>query len=155
MRFRIISAFGAATLCGLASWYASAQEPMHPHYHLHHALWELRDARKELKEAAHDFGGHRVKALAAVDAAIKQLDIALKNAGDNIKGAPTRGDLKEEYRKYKHHPHIHHAVHELRHAAKQLEAAKHNFGGHRAAALRDVNHAIRQLELCLRFDKNA
>jgi hypothetical protein len=118
-------------------------------------LWELGDARKELKEAAHDFGGHRVKALAAVDAAIKQLDIALKNAGDNIKGAPTRGDLKEEYKKYKHHPHIHHALHELRHAARQLEAAKHNFGGHRAAALREVKHAIRQLELCLNYDKKA
>jgi hypothetical protein len=153
MRLEIIWAFGAVTLFGLTSLHASAQVPLHPHHHLHHALWELRDARKELKNAAHDFGGHRVKALAAVDAAIKQLDIALKNAGDNIKGAPTRGDLQEEYKKYKHHPHLHHALHELRHAAKQLEEAKHDFGGHRAAALRDVNHAIRQLELCLKFHK--
>ena len=153
MRSVILWAFGAVALCGLASLPAGAQQPIHPHYDLHHALWELRDARKELKEAAHDFGGHRVKALAAVDAAIKQLDIALKNAGDNIKGAPTRGDLREEYRKYKHHPHIHHALHELRHAAKQLEEAKHDFGGHRAAALRDANQAIRQLELCLKFAK--
>jgi len=38
MRFGIISAFGAVTLCGLVSWYASAQEPMHPHHHLHHAF---------------------------------------------------------------------------------------------------------------------
>ena len=81
MRSVILWAFGAVALCGLASLPAGAQQPIHPHYHLHHALWELRDARKELKEAAHDFGGHRVKALAAVDAAIKQLDIALKNAG--------------------------------------------------------------------------
>jgi hypothetical protein len=31
-----------------------------------------------LKEADHDFGGHRKEALEAVDVAIKQLELALK-----------------------------------------------------------------------------
>ena len=149
MRLSLTLAFSSLVLFGFS---AAAQEP-HPHHHLHHALWELRDARKELKEAKHDFGGHREKALLAINDAIKHLDLALKNAGDNIKGAPTRGDLKEEYRKYKHHPHLHHALHECEHAHRQLKESKHDFGGHREAALRDVHHAITQLKLCLKHHK--
>jgi hypothetical protein len=48
------------------------------HPHLRKALHELREARKELKTAAHDFGGHRVEAIEAIDVAIKQLEVALK-----------------------------------------------------------------------------
>ena len=43
------------------------------HPHIRKALEELREARTELKEADHDFGGHRKEALEAVDAAIVQL----------------------------------------------------------------------------------
>ena len=43
---------------------ASAKE-RHPH--IHKAIEELREARKELKEADHDFGGHREMALRATD----------------------------------------------------------------------------------------
>ena len=150
MRFASLLALGSATLFAAA---AAAAPHAHPHHHLHHALWELRDAHKEITEAKHDFGGHRQKALAAVDDAIKQIDLALKNAGDNTKGAPTRGDLKAEYRKYKHNPHMHHALVECKHAHRQLQEAKHDFGGHRTAAIRDVNHAITQIELCLKHHK--
>lgn len=48
------------------------------HPHIHHAIEELREARRELKEARHDFGGHRKDALEAVDNAIRQLERALK-----------------------------------------------------------------------------
>ena len=151
MRLGTVWVLSALAVFGLANARASVQE--HPHHHLHHALWELRDARKELKEAKHDFGGHREKALKDINAAIKNLDMALKNAGDNIKGAPTRGDLAAEYKKYKHHPHIHHALHECKHAHKQLAESKHDFGGYRAAAQRDIGLAITQLELCLKHHK--
>ena len=149
MRLGLLWAFGSLAIFSTAVLGVRAQE-LHPHHHLHHALWELRDARKELKESKHNFGGHKEKAILAIDDAIKNLDLALKNHGQNIKGEPTRGDLKEEYRKYKHHPHLHHALHECRHAHKQLEEAKHDFGGHRTNALRDVHHAIVQIELCLK-----
>jgi hypothetical protein len=136
---------------GLTASAANAQE--HPYHHLHHALWELRDARKEVTEAKHDFGGHREKALVAINDAIKQLDLVLAYKGDNIKGVPTRGDLHEEYKKYKHYPHLHHALHELRHAHKQLKEAKHNFDGHRDDALRDIHFAIGQIEILLKHHK--
>jgi hypothetical protein len=129
---------------------AIAQEKRH-HAHMHHALRELREVRTELKESAHDFGGHREKALMATDAAIVQIDQALKGAGDNLKGAGKFD--KGIYKKYEHHPHIHHALHELREAHRELKEAKHDFGGHREAALHDVNYAISQLELALKHHK--
>ena len=49
-----------------------------PHPHLKNAIAELVAARKELSTAAHDFGGHRVDAVAAIDAALKQLRLAEK-----------------------------------------------------------------------------
>lgn len=58
---------------------APALEQQERHPHIRHALKALREARKELKEAAHDFNGHRKEALEAVDGAIKQLDLAMKN----------------------------------------------------------------------------
>ena len=150
MRLASLIAIGSFAFCAVG---LQATEPKHPHHHLHHALWELRDARKELKEAKQDFGGHKEKALAAVNDAIKNIDLALKNAGDNIKGAPTRGDLKEQYKKYKHHPHLHHAMHELKHAHHQLKESKHDFGGHREAALRDIHIAEKQIKILLEHHK--
>ena len=48
------------------------------HPHIRKALEELREARRDLKEADHDFGGHREEAVEAIDVAIKQLELALK-----------------------------------------------------------------------------
>ena len=42
------------------------------------ALRALYDAREDLQNAAHTFGGHRVNAIRAIDAAIAQLKLALK-----------------------------------------------------------------------------
>lgn len=64
---------------GIAS--AQAQEKKEKkerHPHIHAALHELREAKKELEKADHDFGGHRKEAIEAIDVAIKQLDKALK-----------------------------------------------------------------------------
>jgi hypothetical protein len=48
------------------------------HPHIHAAIRECAEARKELETADHDFGGHRKEAIKAVDDAIKQLELALK-----------------------------------------------------------------------------
>jgi hypothetical protein len=57
---------------------AQAQEKKERHPHIRAALHELREAKKELEKADHDFGGHRKEAIEAIDVAIKQLDKALK-----------------------------------------------------------------------------
>jgi hypothetical protein len=51
------------------------------------------------------------------------------------------------------HPEIHDALNSLRHAREHLEHAAHDFGGHRAEALRATDDAIRQLEICLKYDR--
>ena len=48
------------------------------HPHIRAAIHELEEAKKELQTAAHDFGGHRVEAIEAIDNAIKQLRQALQ-----------------------------------------------------------------------------
>jgi hypothetical protein len=118
------------------------------HRHLHHALFELKETRIELKEAAHDFGGHREKALKATDAAIFQIELALKDSGDPYKALKVDAEL---YKKFEFHPHLHRAINELKEARVELKEAKHDFGGHREKAVKDVDFAIEQLELALKF----
>ena len=52
--------------------------PKERHPRIRAAIRELREAKKELEEADHDFGGHRVEAIKAVDVAMKQLEKALE-----------------------------------------------------------------------------
>jgi len=51
-----------------------AQKEKHPM--IHAAINSLQKARAELNAASHDFGGHRVDAIKAIDEAIKQLKLA-------------------------------------------------------------------------------
>jgi hypothetical protein len=51
------------------------------------------------------------------------------------------------------HPEIHDALDALRKAKFRMEHASHDFGGHREEAIRATDEAIRQLELCLKFDR--
>jgi hypothetical protein len=53
-----------------------------------------------------------------------------------------RAQAQEEF-----HPRIATAIRELEEAIRYLEAAPHNFGGHKAAAIRDARAAITQLRL--------
>ncbi len=47
--------------------------------HLHHAIVELREARKEIEEdKKHDWGGRREHAVKAINAAIERVEEALK-----------------------------------------------------------------------------
>jgi hypothetical protein len=50
------------------------------------------------------------------------------------------------------HPEIHRAIDSLHHAKDHLEHAAHDFGGHRVDAIHAIDEAIRQLEICLKYD---
>jgi hypothetical protein len=51
------------------------------------------------------------------------------------------------------HPEIRDALRAMRAAKDHMEHAAHDFGGHRVDAIRATDEAIRQLEICLKFDK--
>lgn len=52
------------------------------------------------------------------------------------------------------HPEIREALESLRRAKAHMEHAAHDFGGHRVEAIEATNQAIKQLELCLKLDKD-
>ena len=56
---------------------ASAPAPG-PHPEIEAAISSLQHAKEHLLHASHDFGGHRVDAIKAIDAATHQLEICLK-----------------------------------------------------------------------------
>ena len=49
------------------------------------------------------------------------------------------------------HPRISAAINELREAVRYMEAAPHNFGGHKEAAIRASREAIAQLNQALAY----
>ena len=55
----------------------SAQPERLRHPRIAKAIDALEDARAYMREAPHDFGGHRVEAMRATDEAIRQLRLAL------------------------------------------------------------------------------
>jgi hypothetical protein len=62
-----------------------------------------------------------------------------------------RVQMKEDRRE--RHPEIHAAMMHLREAKQNLEHAAHDFGGHRANALKHVNEALEECRLALEYDK--
>lgn len=51
------------------------------------------------------------------------------------------------------HTEIRDALEALRKAKFRMEHAAHDFGGHRADAIKATDEAIRQLQICLQFDR--
>jgi acyl-CoA reductase-like NAD-dependent aldehyde dehydrogenase len=56
----------------------AAADPDERHPQIRSALASLRNAREHLQHASHDFGGHRVDAIKAIDEAIRQLEICME-----------------------------------------------------------------------------
>jgi hypothetical protein len=52
------------------------------------------------------------------------------------------------------HPQIREALASLRNSKEHLEHAAQDFGGHRVEAIRAIDEAIHQLEICLAYDKD-
>jgi hypothetical protein len=164
MRFGIILASMLLCFTGLQGQSAAAKQTANPtppagtkhkHPHLHHALWALHHAHHELKTSPEHFGGHKEKAEHEIHAAIKQIEVLLKHENDSPQGIPSKGQLTEAHKQYKHHPHLHHALNEVKSAHHQLKESKEHFGGHKEKALHDMHKAIHQIELVLKHANQA
>jgi hypothetical protein len=56
----------------------ASRERREPHPEIRKAITALERAKSDMQHASHDFGGHRVNAIAACDRAIEQLRLALQ-----------------------------------------------------------------------------
>ena len=77
---RSVSVASIAAVAGLtlAANTAAFAEGRERHPNIRRAIIALRSARDDLEHADHDFGGHRVEAMGAIDRAIEQLEVALR-----------------------------------------------------------------------------
>jgi len=51
------------------------------------------------------------------------------------------------------HPEIRDAIDSLRRAKEHLNHAAHDYQGHRVDAIRAIDNAIAQLQICMRYDR--
>lgn len=98
-----------------------------------------------LQQDAHDYGGFRVKAIAALGAARDQLTDALQYAaahgnGGGVMGGGASDDNIRYSRLY------------LDRAVDMLQHDAHDYAGHRAAAVTDIQHAQADLASALAHD---
>jgi hypothetical protein len=56
---------------------AAAAAMPEPHPHIDEALEAMRNAKHHLETSEHDFGGHRAKAIAHLDRAIREAEICM------------------------------------------------------------------------------
>jgi hypothetical protein len=50
------------------------------------------------------------------------------------------------------HPEIRAAINSLQRAKMHLQEAKHDFGGHRVDAIKSIDGAIQQLQICMKYE---
>lgn len=75
MRFFTGLLIGIVLSTGVVSLAGQKEKPLYPR--IAKAIAALNDARAFIESVPHDFGGHKVDAIKAIDEATKQLNIAL------------------------------------------------------------------------------
>jgi hypothetical protein len=127
---------------------------------LRDALHTLHSVKKTLEAADHDYGGHKAAAIRDVSAAAHQLKLALEHVH---KKKPT-GTVKPGKRpgqKGQSQPEpqvlsdmqLANSVPVLKTTIDVLNQADHDYGGHRAKAVTDLQAAIVQLDKAIAFSK--
>ena len=140
---------------------SSSKHERHPL--IRKAIAALHLAANDLEDASHDFCGHRVDALEAVNNAIDQLGLAIgcdsqSTARPFQQSSSSQGQTQQDSSvapqgKHERHPAIRKALAALHLAADDLGDASHDFCGHRETALDATNHAIDELGLAIACDQ--
>src|SRR5947209_17824158 len=113
------SAMLSTAVCSIAAAQTVRTEAAE-HPRLVTAIRELEEAIRYMEAAPHDFGGHKAAAIRDSRAAIGQLRRLVETEG---------------------HPRISAAIRELDEAIRYLEEVPEDFGGRKAAAIRDARAA--------------
>ena len=108
------------------------------------ARTDLQQARAQLQAAATNKGGHRVKAIEYINAAISEINqgIAFDRRHNHAQAEMRPLFILSSIDQ----PHMQRALDNLRQAKNNLEAATSDKGGHRKKAIGYVNDAIDQVK---------
>jgi hypothetical protein len=126
--------------------------------HLHQAIQVLRSAKLTLEKADHDYDGHRAAAVREINASVRQLRLALEHGPRRrtaLVGKQTgqgKGARQREPQAVSDQQ-LADAIPALRRTITVLQNANHDYGGHRANAVRDLHAAVRQLEAALKYSR--
>jgi hypothetical protein len=115
------------------------------------ALSVLHTTKVVLEGADHDYGGHRAAAVKAIGAAQHQLRLALGLKAPGGKG-PKKGNPMPESQNVSN-TQLAEAIPVLKETITVLKGANHDYNGHRANAVRDLEEAKQQLEMALKYEK--
>ncbi|HWX42725.1 MAG TPA: hypothetical protein VN345_16350 [Blastocatellia bacterium] len=161
MRRTSLSLLASFVLLGSLLVPAGSRAAGEPHPLIRRAVNALQAAKGDLQNAAHDYCGHRVDALAATNAALTQLQQAL--ACDSSKGPKRRGNSTATEIEApaepagaaggEPHPRIYNAINALGAAEGDLQNGAHDYCGHRVEALQAVQTALAQLKAAIQCDK--
>jgi hypothetical protein len=113
---------------------------------LHAALYELREAKKELTGIKGDVGGHKKKALTTADDAICSTNLILVVGSEET--SPIKRN-KDFYKKWKDYPRARAALEALREARVELQKTKGDFQGNKKRALRKIEVATDEIRALL------
>ena len=118
------------------------------HPEMRRALFHLRESKRELEKSAHDYDGHRVAAIKDAEQAIKEVVDGLKGDGKALAPGAEATSRPGEGRRAEaadRHPEMCKALFHLRESKRELEKSAHDFDGHRVAALKDTDQAIKEV----------
>jgi hypothetical protein len=151
----LFGAFGLVALAGLAltlstGSQAKADEPG-PAVHLQISLYELREAKDDVRNVDGIPDKQRTEILGGIDSAITQMKKTIESMGAKVEYiAPAEGDRG----KLTNFKHLRHAIKELKAAKEQVQSTKGLSDADRDAGTVAINKCIVHLEKALEFVKD-
>jgi hypothetical protein len=125
-----------------------AAEVKHPH--MHHVLYDIKEAIKELQDASSDFGGYKGPGIVALKVAAEEVEKLLGAVKD-----PVPADYKPDPRHtsaYKDLKHLRHAEVQIEAALKELKASQvEGIGEHKERAIKALEQAWLQVFVCQKY----
>jgi hypothetical protein len=115
--------------------------------HLSAAIYEMREAKAELKDER--FKRHREQAIKDLDIAIEETEKAFKDAKIELRRFEGPKDPKAYYKEFKDFPHLRHAIVDLREAKKEIEREKRT---EFSRAIKAIDVAIDRVEEALKAE---
>jgi chromosome segregation ATPase len=119
----------------------TAQAHLRDHPRLEGAYSSLKEAKEYLESAPSDFRGHKAEAIHAINEAMHQISICVEEVEErkpSIDAAPE--GTHEKLRIAREH---------LKEGREYLNESKIDFHGHKGEAIRAIDEAIHQINVCL------